>query len=69
MVELGAEHAKKGIPAKYLDLMGPTFCNAIRSSSSLHAVVCCTVVIELFYNYVLLKNLVPTNMWIRCLLV
>jgi hypothetical protein len=30
MLDLGREHAQRGIPAKYLDLMGPTFCSAIR---------------------------------------
>jgi hypothetical protein len=30
MIQLGRSHDQRGIPAKYLDLMGPTFCNAIR---------------------------------------
>ena len=38
MLSLGRLHVKSGVDSRYLDVMGPTFCQAIREGGKLESV-------------------------------
>ena len=56
MLILGRLHVKKGIESKYLDVMGPTFCQAIREDCGSITIILILKFKMLDYEEIMLIN-------------